>query len=179
MLRLRTWTLATALALLAALPVGLLVGCATNPVTGRKEISLVTTADELAIGKAGYGAVLEEYGLYDDPALQAYVNTIGQKVAHVSHLPNLEWHFTIVDDPAINAFAMPGGYIYITRGILPYLNSEAQLAGVLGHEIGHVTHRHTAEQMTQQPASNVTRIPTSPVEHLMVVAPAALDPGDL
>jgi predicted Zn-dependent protease len=133
-----------------ALFVGLLGGCATNPVTGRKEVSLVTTADELAIGKAGYGAVIEEYGLYDDPALQAYVNTIGQKVAHVSHLPNLEWHFTIVDDPAVNAFAMPGGYIYITRGILPYLNSEAQLAGVLGHEIGHVTHRLTAEQMTQQ-----------------------------
>ena len=74
----------------------------------------------------------------------------GRRVAHVSHLPSLEWHFTVLDDPTVNAFAMPGGYIYITRGILPYLNSEAQLAGVLGHEIGHVTHRHSAAQMTQQ-----------------------------
>ena len=78
------------------------------------------------------------------------MDSVGQRVAHASHLPSLEWHFTVLDDPTVNAFAMPGGYIYITRGILAHLNSEAQLAGVLGHEIGHVTHRHTAEQMTQQ-----------------------------
>jgi len=124
--------------------------CATNPVTGKKEVSIVTPAQELEIGRQGYGPVTEEYGLYGDAALSAYVNSIGQKVAHVSHMPDLEWHFTILDDPTVNAFAMPGGYIYITRGILPYLNSEAQLAGVLGHEIGHVTHRHTAAQITQQ-----------------------------
>ena len=128
----------------------LLAGCAINPVTKRSEISLVSPAQELEIGKQGYPAVIAEFGLYDDPALQAYVNGVGQKVARVSDLPDLEWHFTIVDDPAVNAFAMPGGYIYITRGILGYLNSEAQLAGVLGHEIGHVTHRHTASQITQQ-----------------------------
>lgn len=146
MSRSRLWKLAPTLVLLPAL----LAGCATNPVTGRSEMSLVTPAQELEIGKQGYGPVIQEYGLYDDVALQAYVNTIGQKVARVSHLPNLEWHFTIVDDPTVNAFAMPGGYIYITRGLLAYLNSEAQLAGVLGHEIGHVTRRHTAAQMTQQ-----------------------------
>jgi len=146
MSRSRLPALASTVAVLAAL----LGGCATNPVTGRSEVSLVTAAQELDIGKQGYAPVIQEYGLYDDAALQAYVNTVGQKVARVSHLPNLEWHFTIVDDPAVNAFAMPGGYIYITRGILPYLNSEAQLAGVLGHEIGHVTRRHTAARMTQQ-----------------------------
>lgn len=124
--------------------------CATNPVTGNKEVSLVTPAQELEIGRQGYGPVTEEYGLYGDAALSAHVNSVGQKVARVSHLPSLEWHFTVLDDPTVNAFAMPGGYIYITRGILPYLNSEAQLAGVLGHEIGHVTHRHSAAQMTQQ-----------------------------
>ena len=134
----------------AAVLAAILGGCATNPVTGQKELSIVTPAQELEIGKQGYGPVTAEYGIYDDAALSAYVNSIGQKVAHVSHLPNLEWHFTILDDPTVNAFAMPGGYIYITRGILPYLNSEAQLAGVLGHEIGHVTHRHSAAQMTQQ-----------------------------
>jgi len=146
MSRSRLWTLAPTWAVLAAL----LGGCATNPVTHKSEISFVSPAQELEIGKQGYGPVIQEYGLYDDAALQAYVNTIGQKVAHVSHLPDLEWHFTIVDDAAVNAFAMPGGYIYITRGLLVYLNSDAQLAGVLGHEIGHVTRRHTASQMTQQ-----------------------------
>ena len=135
---------ALALALLA------LSGCATNPVTGRSEVSLVSSQQELQIGRDGFAAVVTEYGKYDDPALAAYVDSVGQRVAHVSHLPNLEWHFTLVDDPAVNAFAMPGGYIYVTRGLLAYMNSEAQLAGVLGHECGHVTHRHTAEAMTRQ-----------------------------
>jgi predicted Zn-dependent protease len=128
----------------------LTAGCATNPVTGRRELSLVSPQQELQMGLEGYKAVAVEYGLYDDQSLQAYVDSVGQRVARTSHLPGLTWHFTVIDDPSVNAFAMPGGYIYITRGILPYLNSEAQLAGVLGHEIGHVTHRHTAEQMTQQ-----------------------------
>ena len=125
-------------------------GCAMNPVTGRREITLVSPEQELEIGRQGYAPVLAEYGLYEDPALQSYVNGIGQRVAKVSHLPGLEWHFTVVDDPAVNAFAMPGGYIYVTRGLLAHLGSEAQLAGVLGHEIGHVTRRHSAAQMTQQ-----------------------------
>jgi predicted Zn-dependent protease len=145
MSRSRLWNVVAAVAVLTFLG-----ACATNPVTGKKEVSIVTPAQELEIGREGYGPVTEEYGLYGDAALSAYVNSIGQKVAHVSHMPDLEWHFTILDDPTVNAFAMPGGYIYITRGILPYLNSEAQLAGVLGHEIGHVTHRHTAAQITQQ-----------------------------
>ncbi len=125
-------------------------GCAVNPVTGRRELSLVGPEQELKIGSEGYKAVVAEYGLYGDPALQAYVNEVGQKVARTSHQPSLAWHFAVLDDPTVNAFAMPGGYIYITRGILAHLNSEAQLAGVLGHEIGHVTHRHTAERITQQ-----------------------------
>ena len=124
--------------------------CAMNPVTGRREVTFVSPAQELEIGRQGYAPVLAEYGLYADPALQSYVNTIGQRVARVSHLPDLEWHFTLLDDPSVNAFAMPGGYIYVTRGLLAHLGSEAQLAGVLGHEIGHVTRRHTAAQMTQQ-----------------------------
>ena len=128
----------------------MLAGCATNPVTGKRELSLVSSSKEMEIGREGYPAAIEEYGKYDDTALAAYVDSVGQRVAHASHLPNLEWHFTVLDDPTVNAFAMPGGYIYITRGIIAHLNSEAQLAGVLGHEIGHVTHRHTAEQMTQQ-----------------------------
>ena len=128
----------------------LVPGCAVNPVTGQRELSLVSPQQELRLGSEGYTAVVAEYGLYDDPALQAYVNEVGLKVARASHQPGLAWHFAVLDDPTVNAFAMPGGYIYITRGILAHLNSEAQLAGVLGHEIGHVTHRHTAERITQQ-----------------------------
>ena len=88
-------------------------------------------------------------GVYDDRALQEYVTDVGMQLAQNSERPNLPWHFTVVDVPAINAFALPGGYIYITRGILPFLDDEAQLAGVLGHEIGHVTARHAAQQYSK------------------------------
>jgi predicted Zn-dependent protease len=145
---------AVALAL-AALVLELLTGCATNPVTGRREFSLVSTAQEDQMGREGYTAVVAEFGIYGDSTVQRYVNGVGQRLAKVSHLPDLDWHFTVIDDPAVNAFAMPGGYIYITRGILAHLNSEAQLAGVLGHEIGHVTHRHSAEQLTRQQISGL------------------------
>jgi predicted Zn-dependent protease len=127
-----------------------LTGCATNPVTGKSQFSLVSLAQEEQIGREGFSAVIAEYGAYGDTTLQAYVDTIGHRLARVSHLPNLKWKFTLLDDPTVNAFAMPGGYIYVTRGILVHLDSEAQLAGVLGHEIGHVTARHTANRMTQQ-----------------------------
>ena len=94
-------------------------------------------------------------GVYDDPELQRYVNDIGQQLARVSHRPNLPWTFTVVDSPAINAFALPGGYIYLTRGILAYLDDESELAGVLGHEIGHVTARHAAQAYTRQAQAGI------------------------
>ena len=144
-------------ALLALLVLSALAsGCATNPVTGKTQFSLVSGQQELAIGKDGYQAMLAEYGAYDDARVASYVDSVGKKLAAVSHLPNLDWHFTVLDDPVVNAFAMPGGYIYITRGILAHLNSEAQLAGVLGHEIGHVTARHTAAQITKQQVAGLT-----------------------
>src|SRR5688572_20597854 len=127
-----------------------LAGCATNPVSGKRELSLVSSAQEEQIGREGYSAVVTEYGLYSDQELQTTVETVGNKLAKVSHLPNLAWKFTLLDDPSVNAFAMPGGFIYVTRGIVAHLNSEAQLAGVLGHEIGHVTARHSAQRITQQ-----------------------------
>ncbi len=125
-------------------------GCAVNPATGKHEFTLVTTAQEAAIGREGYAAAVAEYGEYDDAALSAYVDSVGRRVAHASELPDLPWKFTVLDDPVVNAFAMPGGYIYVTRGLLAHMQSEAQLAGVLGHEIGHVTARHSAKQITQQ-----------------------------
>lgn len=130
-------------------------GCATNPVTGKKQISLVSEGKELQMGAEADPAVITEYGLYDDQEVQRYVDGVGQRLGKVSHLPSLAWHFRVLDSPVVNAFAIPGGYIYITRGILAYMNSEAQLAGVLGHEIGHVTARHSAQQITKQEIAGI------------------------
>ena len=129
--------------------------CATNPVTGKRQMSLLSEAEELAIGQQQDAEIRREMGVYDDPELQRYVNDIGQQLARVSHRPNLPWTFTVIDSPAINAFALPGGYIYLTRGILAYLDDESELAGVLGHEIGHVTARHAAQAYTRQAQAGI------------------------
>ena len=151
----RTLRLLSTALFFAAAAAGPMAGCATNPATGSKEISLVSRGRELEMGKEADPAIVAEYGLYGDPALASYVDSLGQRLAKVSHLPGLDWHFRLLDSPVVNAFALPGGYIYVTRGILAYMNSEAQLAGVLGHEIGHVTARHTAQQLTQQQIAQV------------------------
>src|SRR5512134_392075 len=140
--RVATWILPAVLA-------ATLIACATNPATGQKEFSLMSEAQEIQLGQEMDVQVRREMGVYNDPELQRYVESIGMRLAKASERPNLPWHFTVVDEPAVNAFALPGGYIYLTRGILPFLDNEAQLAGVLGHEIGHVTARHAAQQYTQ------------------------------
>jgi predicted Zn-dependent protease len=145
----RTTMVAAAIALLVG------SGCAVNPATGKHQINLVSTNRELEMGKEADPAIISEYGLYGDAAVQSYVDSVGQKLARVSHLPNLTFHFRVLDTPVVNAFALPGGYIYITRGIMAYVNSESQLAGILGHEIGHVTARHTAQQVTQQQIAGI------------------------
>jgi predicted Zn-dependent protease len=129
--------------------------CATNPATGQHEFSLMSEDKEVQLGREQDAQVRKEMGVYGDPALQQYVNDVGLRLAQVSERPSLPWHFTVVDVPAINAFALRGGYIYITRGILPFLQDEAQLAGVLGHEIGHVTARHSARQYSRSTASEI------------------------
>jgi predicted Zn-dependent protease len=126
-----------------------LAACATNPVSGKREISLMSEAEEIAYGRQADAEVRREMGIYNDPELQRYVAEIGDRLARLSHRPNLPWTFAVVDHQAVNAFALPGGFIYITRGILPYLDDEAELAGVLGHEIGHVAARHAAQQSTR------------------------------
>ncbi len=123
-------------------------GCATNPVTGKQDLVLMSEAYEIELGRRYHQEVLKFYRVYDDPELQAYVNRIGERLANDSHRNHLIYHFTVLDSPEVNAFALPGGYIYITRGILAYMNSEAELAGVLGHEIGHVTARHAVRRHT-------------------------------
>ena len=130
--------------------------CATNPVTGQPNFVTISEEEEVTIGRQEDPKVLQEYGgFYDDPGLQRYVDEIGQRLARVSHRPNLQYFFRVVDSPQINAFALPGGYVYITRGILNYLNSEAELAAVLGHEIGHVTARHSVQQISAAQGADV------------------------
>jgi predicted Zn-dependent protease len=127
----------------------LTIACATNPATGKKEFSLMSEAQEIELGRSMDGEVRKQMGVYADAELQKYVEGIGMRLARASQRPTLPWHFAVVDEPAVNAFALPGGYIYVTRGILPFLDTEADLAGVLGHEIGHVTARHSAQQYTK------------------------------
>ena len=129
-----------------------LTHCAQNPVTGGKDFVLMSAQQEIQLGAQAHQAVLKEYAALTNPALQAYVNEVGQRLAQQSHRPNLQWHFTVVDSPDVNAFALPGGYVYITRGLMAYLNSEAELAGVVGHEIGHVTARHGVRQQSTSTA---------------------------
>lgn len=125
-------------------------GCATNPATGRPQLALISESQEVAMGLESAKQVDATMGLYQDEALEAYVDEIGQRLAAASERPGLPWRFAIVDDDIVNAFALPGGYIYLTRGILAHFNSEAELAAVLGHEIGHVTGRHSVEQLSRQ-----------------------------
>lgn len=126
------------------------VGCAVNPVTGKQELMFISSAQEVELGKNSDPDIRWQFGgVYKDAQLEAYVNDVGQRTAAVSHRTNIPYHFTIVDSSVANAFALPGGYIYITRGLLVKLGNEAQLASVLGHEIGHVTARHGAKRLTQ------------------------------
>ena len=137
----------------AALSLMLLAACGTkvvNPVSGRAERSVMDEQTEISEGRKAHQEVLAEYGALANPRLQAYVNDVGQRLAQQSHRSNLQWTFTVIDSPDINAFALPGGYVYITRGLMAYLDSEAELAGVIGHEIGHVTARHGAQRATSQ-----------------------------
>ncbi|MBU0580820.1 MAG: M48 family metalloprotease, partial [Candidatus Margulisbacteria bacterium] len=128
----------------------LVSGCATNPVTKESNFILFSEEQEIAMGKDYHPQIVKLYGEYDDKELAAYVDRVGQRVAAVTHRPNLDYTFTVLDSPIVNAFAVPGGYVYVTRGILENMNSEDELAGVLGHELGHINARHSMQQMSQQ-----------------------------
>ena len=129
--------------------IALILACAVNPVTGKRQLMLLSESDEIQLGKSSDAEIVKQYGVYPDVSLSTYISDIGMKMAQLSHRPNLPYEFKVMDTPVINAFAIPGGYVYITRGILAYLNNEAELAGVMGHEIGHITARHSAEQYSK------------------------------
>ncbi len=134
-----------------------LAGCSTNPATGQSSFTaFMSEEDELRVGREEHPKIIEEFGgAYDNPEVTKYVDSIGQFLASTSERPDLEFTFTVLDSPVVNAFALPGGYVYITRGLLALANSEAEVAGVLGHEIGHVTARHTAQRYSQSVLANI------------------------
>ena len=123
--------------------------CAINPATGGPNVVLMTEKREKEIGKEEHDKVVASQAFFEDEQLLAYVREVGNKVAIVSHRPDLEYHFYIIDSPDINAFALPGGYVYVNRGLLTFMNSEAELAAVLAHEIGHITARHAVQQQAR------------------------------
>jgi len=125
------------------------MSCVANPVTGKKELMLFSEEKEIAIGKETDQQIRKQYGLYPDARLTDYVRTVGMTMVPHTHRLQLEYHFSILDTPVANAFAVPGGYIYVTRGLLAMMNSEAELAVVLGHELGHVNARHSMRKMSQ------------------------------
>lgn len=136
-------------ALIAAVPL-VFENCARNPVTGKRQVALISEEQEIAMGKEADPAIIAQYGLYENKDLQAFINEKGKQMAAVSHRPELNYQFRIVDSDILNAFAVPGGYVYFTRGIMAAFNNEAEFAGVLGHEIGHITARHTVAQQSKQ-----------------------------
>ncbi|MEO7801181.1 MAG: M48 family metalloprotease [Ginsengibacter sp.] len=129
--------------------------CARNPVTGKQQVVLISESQEIAMGLEADPQIVSQYGLYEDSALQKFINTKGKEMAAISHRPNLDYKFRIVDSDILNAFAVPGGYVYFTRGIMAHFNNEAEFAGVLGHEIGHITARHSVSQQSKAILSQI------------------------
>ncbi len=163
----RTWAGAVVGTMLFA------AGCATNPVTGRTELALISESQEIAMGQEAAAQVEASIGVVDDADLNAYVQRVGESLARISERPELPWRFRVVDDPTPNAFALPGGFIYITRGMLSLMENEAELAGVLGHEIGHVTARHSVQMISRQQLAQIGLIAG------MILVPEIAQFGDL
>lgn len=133
----------------------LLSGCSVNPATGKGQLNFFGEQSEIEMGREADLGIVASVGLYDDPLLQEYIQELGHEIAAASERPHLPWSFKLLDDPAVNAFALPGGYVYVTRGLMTHLGSEAELVSVIGHEVGHVTARHGVNQMSKQILASV------------------------
>ena len=153
-------------------------GCAVNPATRRTSLTgTTTTAEEIRIGREQRPQVIQAFGgIYDDPALAAYVERVGQSLARGTERPDITYSFTILDTPIVNALATPGGYIYVTRGLLVLADNEAELAGVLGHELGHVTALHHAQRQSRQTLASIGMLGAA-IAGSFVGAPPALMQG--
>ncbi len=147
--------------------------CAVNPVTGKKQIMFTSEAQEVAMGQSYDPQVLATFGVYPDAELNNFVQKMGDEMGVISHRPNLKYYVKVVDSPVVNAFAVPGGYIYLTRGILAQFNNEAELAGVLAHEMGHITARHSVSQQAKQTLGQIALIGG------MIVSPKLAEMGEM
>jgi predicted Zn-dependent protease len=142
-----------AMALLGAAGLAAACGCATNPVTGKTNFNLISEQEEIDLGrKSKDDAIQQMGGLYDNANAQSLVAEIGKKLAAASARPDLPWSYEIVNSDEVNAFALPGGPVFITRGLLGMLRNEAELANVLGHETGHIAARHQAQEISKSVA---------------------------
>jgi len=132
--------------LLLTLALLIISACSRNPITGKREAFVMSEAREQALGDQSDPGIVASFGLYPDQTLQKFIDSKGQQMARISHRSHLKYEFKILDSPVVNAFALPGGYVYFTRGIMAHFNNEAEFAGVLGHEIGHISGRHSAKR---------------------------------
>ena len=134
-----------------------LAACSANPATGRQSFTgFMSPAEEIRVGAEEHPKMVQQFGgVYNDQALSTYVRNLGMMLAKKSELPDLPWTFTVLNDTMVNAFALPGGYVYVTRGLLALASDEAELAGVLSHEIGHVTARHSAQRYSSTVAATI------------------------
>ena len=132
-----------------------IASCAKNPVSGMPDFVTITEQQEVEMGRAYHKEILKNSKVLDNKELTKYYVELGEKIAKSSHRPDLNWKFTIIDDPTFNAFATPGGYVYFYRGLLAHFNSEAELAGVLSHEIAHITARHAVRGMSTAQVTNL------------------------
>jgi predicted Zn-dependent protease len=132
-------------------------GCTTNQATGRSSFTgFMSPAEEVKVGGDEHPKILQEFGgEYPEEKVRRYVQQVGERLAQVSETSGLTFKFTVLNSDVVNAFALPGGYVYITRGLLALATTEAELAGVLGHEIGHIAARHTAERYSAATASSI------------------------
>jgi predicted Zn-dependent protease len=148
--------------LLSVLPIVLLslAGCAVNPATGERSFTgFMSEAQEVEVGRETHPKILAEFGgAYDNVALQRYVESIGELLASTTERPDIDFTFTVIDSPIINAFALPGGYVYVTRGLLALADNEAEVASVVGHEIGHVIARHSAQRYSRSVLAQIGAI---------------------
>lgn len=128
----------------------IIAACSRNPITGKREAFVMSESREQALGDQSDPSIVASFGLYPDQTLQQFIDSKGQQMARISHRSHLKYNFKILDSPVVNAFALPGGYVYFTRGIMAHFNNEAEFAGVLGHEIGHICGRHSAKQQRNQ-----------------------------
>ncbi|MEO9885304.1 MAG: M48 family metalloprotease [Balneola sp.] len=155
----KTFLKTTILVVITSLVLPSCVSIQTSPVSGNKRAYGYSWEEELKIGKDADSEIIAQYGLYDDEELSNYVSNLGQELLEVSHFNredtpsnyrNTDFTFRVLASPVVNAFALPGGYVYVTRGLLAHLENEAQLMVVLGHEIGHVAARHASQRAAEQ-----------------------------